>query len=363
MANRSESRVNVLVTGVGGGGLGHEIVKALNMTGRYRLIGVDMAESAYGLFEVDEAYTIPSAQDERYVETLLDICKTRNAKALVLGSEPELKVISMNRHLFEEIGVTPLINSPEIIDLCMDKWATMKSLKEHGFSVPQSFVVMREEEIPTDFPLPALIKPSIGGGGSNNTFVVQDNEELSFACRFIIRQGGEALVQQYIGTPYEEYTVGVLSSFDGELIGSIALRRGILSSLSNRVKIANRTGREELSPTLAISSGVSQGEIGEFPEVRKVCEDIAAALDSKGPLNIQLRVFEGHVFPFEINPRLSGTSYMRALVGFNEPDMLIRRHVLGERISAPDQIKFGRIVRGLNERFVEDGSRVGAWGG
>ena len=354
-------KIPVLITGVGGGGHGHEIVKALRLESRYWLIGVDMAESSLGLFDVDKAYTVPPASDPCYIATLLEICEQWRAKVLIHGSEPELKVISKNRNRLLRAGVLPLINSPEVIDLGMDKWATMTFLKGHGYSFPNSLLVQEEEEIPHKFPLPAVIKPAIGGGGSNNTFVVQDADELEFACRYLVRQGKAVLLQEYVGTPDDEYTVGLLSTLDGKLVGSIALRRCILSGLSNRIKIPNRTERTELSPILAISSGISQGVVDDFPEVRRACEAISIALHSKGPINIQCRFVNGKLYPFEINPRFSGTTYIRALLGFNEPDMLIRHHLLGEALPSPVSYRFGRVVRGVIERCVTDLPLVTPW--
>lgn len=354
-------KICVLVTGVGGGGHGHEIVKALKLSGHYHLIGVDMAESSFGLFDADEAYTVPSASDPEYIHVLLEICQQRQVKVLVHGSEPELKVISRHRDMFSKAGVLPLINTSEVIERCIDKWATMLFLKKQNFEFPPSILVQTEKEIPRSFSLPAVIKPAIGGGGSNNTFLVQDIDELEFACRYLVRQDKVALVQEYVGTLEDEYTVGVLSTLGGELVGSIALHRYILSGLSNRIKIPNRTGRADLSSILGISSGISQGIIDDYSEVRHECERIATVLQSKGPINIQCRVVGDKLYPFEINPRFSGTTYIRALMGFNEPDMLIRHHIFGEILPKPVKYKFGKVVRGLVERSVTDFPSVTPW--
>src|SRR4030043_1625716 len=155
-------KIPVMVTGVGGGGHGHEIVKALRLAGRYHIIGGDMGESSFGLFYVDEAYTVPPASDSRYIDILLDICQQRQAKVLIHGSETELKVISRNRDGLLKAGVLPLINSYEVIERCMDKWATIVFLREQGFHFPHSRLAHSEGEIPRDFSLPAVIKPAIG---------------------------------------------------------------------------------------------------------------------------------------------------------------------------------------------------------
>jgi len=142
-------------------------------------------------------------------------------------------------------------------------------------------------------------------------------------------------------------------SMDGQLLNSIAVKRNILSSLSNRLKIENRTQNKKLGNILAISSGISQGEIGPFPEVAKQCEEVALALGARGPLNIQCRLVDRVVYIFEINPRFSGTTSLRAMVGFNEPDVLIRKHVLNEKIIPHFKYGSGIILRGLSEVLID----------
>ncbi|MBN1306083.1 MAG: ATP-grasp domain-containing protein [Anaerolineales bacterium] len=345
-------RISVLVTGVGGGGNGHEMVKTLRLADRYKLVGVDMTSNSLGLYDVDESYLVPPATSPEYVDVLLNLCAKKDLKILIPGSEPELNILSKNRDVFLQVGVTLLINTDEVIERGLDKWKTISHLKENGFHVPVTILVHAVEDIPLDFPLPAVVKPAIGGGGSNNTFLVQDRAELNFACSSLVIQGKVVLLQEYIGTPDDEYTVGVLHSMQGDLLGSIAMRRYILSGLSNRIKMRNRTDKMDLSPILAISSGISQGEINDFPDIRSICEAIAATFNSMGPLNIQGRFVNDQWYTFEINPRFSGTSYMRALMGFNEPDMLIRLHILNDSLSLPVKYKFGTVVRGLREQVI-----------
>ena len=72
--------------------------------------------------------------------------------------------------------------------------------------------------------------------------------------------------------------------------------------------------------------------------------------------------------PFELNPRCSGTTGIRAYFGYNEPEMLLRHYVLGESLETP-QPRFGYAMRYWNEVFLEepqaglaDGSAVGRRG-
>ena len=344
--------ITVLVTGVGGGGVGRQVIKSLRKgIESYRIVGTDITPISMGLYEVDKSYIVPSAKDIEYVNTLLDICTKEEATVLVPGSEPELQVISKNREAFIRQGIIPLINTEECISICMDKWKTYGFLKDNGFKVPRAILAKDyTPTIPIDM-LPVIIKPTTASGGSLNVYLAQDIEEVLFFAQYLRKQGLTTVIQQYVGSYDEEYTVGVLTDLkDGELIGSIAVKRQILSGLSNRTRMLTRD-TETKPKLLVISSGISQGEVGEFPEVRRECERIALRLGSKGPLNLQCRRDGDNVFVFEINPRFSGTTYVRALVGHNEPDILIRRSLLGEK-GIEVEYKKGIVVRGLEERYI-----------
>lgn len=353
----SGNRINLLITGVGGGGHGEQVLKALKMAKTpYTIIGTDMSPISMGLYEVDKAYIVPRADDSAYISTMLGICKKENVQVLITGSEPELLRISENRETFEKSGILLLINIPHVIRICLDKWETYNFLINNGFDCPKSILVEDEMElarleITNTLHFPVVIKPALAGGGSSNVFLAQDQVELSFFVHYLKNQGLKPMIQEYVGSHDEEYTVGVLTDIsDGELIGSIAVKRQILSGLSNRIKVKNRSCSGLKSDILAISSGISQGIIDDFLEVRKYCEAITLRLGAKGPVNIQCRKMGEKVYPFEINPRFSGTTSLRALVGYNEPDILIRKHILGEEIKI--DYKKGTIVRGLSELFI-----------
>jgi carbamoyl-phosphate synthase large subunit len=353
----SRVKIPVMVTGVGGGGHGEQILKALRMASTgYEIVGGDMSPVSSGLAAVDHPYLLPPAGDDDYLPAVLAVCRKHKVRALFHGSEPELRIMSARRNDIREAGIFLPINPAEVIDICMDKARTMETLTGLGFSVPASRRVRCVEDALAFGHLPAVLKPSVGGGGSASTTIVQTAGELTCAATQMLTLFPEFLIQAYVGSVDQEYTVGVLTDMDGNFLNSIAVKRAILSSLSNSLKTRNRTADSSLGPVLAISSGVSQGEIGPFPEVTRPCEELAAALDARGPINIQCRFVHGKVVIFEINPRFSGTTSLRAMVGFNEPDTLVRRHILGEKIPERFPYRSGIIMRGLSETLVGDKS-------
>jgi carbamoyl-phosphate synthase large subunit len=350
-------KIPVMVTGVGGGGHGEQILKALRIAKTpYFIVGGDMNSFSLGLAKVDIPYILPPASKVEYIDSLLAVCKQYDICALFHGSEPELKAMSKNRKLFKEAGIFLPINPPEVIQLCMNKLCLSDWLQSNGFEVPKTIHIKNEIDLEKVNFFPAVLKPMIGGGGSANLFLAQDEKELQFYGRSLLTNIGPYIAQEYIGTTDSEYTVGILSDMEGRLKNSIAIRRMIMSGLSNLIKIKNRTRRKELGPILAISSGISQGTIGTFKEVTEPCEKISQRLGATGPINIQCRLVNGKVYVFEINPRFSGTTSIRAMVGFNEPDLLIRNYILNEEITSRFSYQKGEIARGLSEIILPNKS-------
>jgi carbamoyl-phosphate synthase large subunit len=81
-----------------------------------------------------------------------------------------------------------------------------------------------------------------------------------------------------------------------------------------------------------VSTGNTQGFIIKDDGIQSFCESLALDLGSVGPLNIQLRIDEktGEPYVFEIHPRFSGTTPIRADVGLNEVDILLRNKLFSE---------------------------------
>lgn len=352
-------RINVLITGLGGGAHGMEVLKALRSSDLpYFFVGTDITKASYGLSLVDKQYIVPPAVHADYLGTLLDIVRKNEIHVVIHGSEPELKVLSNNREVFEAEGVFLPINNRAVIDLCMNKFSLTSFLQSKGIRVPATFLISSLGDIEQVGRYPLVCKPHIGGGGSSNVYLIQNSRELHSITEYLLGYLDTFIIQEYVGTPYSEYTVGVLSDAEGKVIDSIAVRRYLLSALSSRMRVPNRTTQADLGTILVISNGISQGEIGRFSNVTGFCEQIAGLLNSTGPLNFQCRVHRGEVYIFEINPRFSGTTNLRAMAGFNEPDLLIRKYVLHEQLrEGRINYKEGTILRALSEQFVDVGSK------
>jgi carbamoyl-phosphate synthase large subunit len=340
----------VLVTGVGGAGIGEQILKALRLsTLDLTIVGTDATSASKGLHEVDVPHVIPRADDPGYLDALLDVCRRHAVKAVFPGSEPELLTLCRHAGRVAQEGIYLAANPTSVVELCLDKAACTTWLLDRGFLCPRSVTVSKASDLAlVDF-FPAVLKPRSGAGGSSDVFIATDRGELHFYGTHLLGQRGGFIAQEYVGTPDAEFTVGVLCAPDGSLMNAIAIRRDLGNALSRRFVIENRSGRTELGPRLVISSGISQGEIGPFPEVVRECREMAVALGCTAAVNVQCRFVGGRPTIFEINPRFSGTTSLRAMAGYNEPEELLRCAVLGQAPRRDFAYRSGRIYRGLQE--------------
>ena len=345
--------VTVMITAIGGVGVGEQILKALLIAGGYRIVGTDLHPHCVNFGRVDEAYTLPRADDRGYVDAVVALAGATGARVVFPGSEPELRTLSTHRERLLAAGLLLPVPPREVVEIGMDKLRTAAFLDEHGFAHPRVAHVTPDELGQVDW-FPVVVKPAVGGGGSADCFLAQTPRELECVAELLRDRSSSMMVQEYVGTPADEFTVGVLHDLDGRFVNSIAIRRELQSQLNVRTRVSNRTARTDLGPTLVISSGYSHGLVDHFPEVRSQCEDVAAALGVCGPVNIQCRLVDGTIQIFEINPRFSGTTSLRAMVGYNEPDVLVRCHVRGEAVPPRFPYRTGRIHRALVESFVPE---------
>ena len=109
-----------------------------------------------------------------------------------------------------------------------------------------------------------------------------------------------------------------------------------------------------LTATLAVPMAVSADHI---PEDQVVQFGQFQFPQDAAPFNwfldpAEVTIVKGGSVTFEINVRFSGTTPMRARLGFNEVEAALRHYVLGEDIPDLPRITDGIAVRYWNELYV-----------
>ncbi|BCS54642.1 ATP-grasp domain-containing protein [Geobacter sp. SVR] len=336
-------KINILVTGIGGGGVGEQVLKALRLAKNpdYTIIGTDITEYSAGHRFVDIFCKVPSVSDPSYREVFFSLVNKYKIDFVFHGSEPELQFLSQNRQALREEGVYCYINSADLISLCSNKVETYEKLQSFGFNVPRFMKIDRLRDLDEIDFYPIVLKPYVGSGGSSNVFIALDRKEARLLGSYMLKSGIRIVAQEYLSTHENEYTIGISSDELGNVLGSIVIKKMIGNAMSTRLKVKSNDS------LYVISSGFSQGEVCHMADLQKQAENMALALKSKGPLNVQGRVVDGQLMLMEINPRTSGTTSLRAMAGYNEPDMVIKYYANNEKwdTNYEDMV----ILRGLEE--------------
>jgi carbamoyl-phosphate synthase large subunit len=317
----------VLVTGTGGRSVGSGILHALvrsspEVRAGWRVVAADADPFAWGLYRADAAALLPLANSPDYVPAVQRLVATQKIDAIIPGTEVEMGVLLRNADLFAPAVL--IANRLELLPLMLDKFETARKLTSLGYATIPTVPLAEWPSIAAQFGFPLIIKPTQGTGGSRGLHLVRDEDEFRRLLP-LFDQRGTVCVQPYVGDCEQEYTVGVLSDRAGKLIDSIVMHRKLIGlSLLDAANVGDRR--------YAISTGYSQGFFVRVPAIQAFCEELALRLESRGPLNIQLRLDPATKEPlvFEIHPRFSGTTPIRADVGFNEVDLSLRNALFGE---------------------------------
>lgn len=319
------SEIRVTVTGAGSL-FGQGIIKCLRRADLgVRLHGLDYFETAVGLDWCAETGLLPDLLDPAVSEEewFAELCRQVTAaesRVLFVGADFELQPLARRAaDLLERTGCRAIVGPARAVDTCKDKYRTAQWLREIGEPAPESFLPEDGlDRVEAAIGYPMMVKPRFGSR-SRGVARVDDRASLERA----LADCESPLAQRYLPGEDNEYTCGVVV-LDGNVDTIAVIRR--------RLKDGNT------------SAGVSDSE----PVIEALCRRVGGALATYGPINIQLRLVEGTPIIFEINPRFSGTTIFRALLGINEPERVLR-HALGMPLAPPPALRPGRVMRYFEE--------------
>lgn len=335
----SRQKFKVLIAGIGGASLGTELLKCLEATNKYCIIGCDISRLAYGHYMpgFQQTYVVDASD---YLNSVISVCMQEKVDIIIPGGEQPLQILSNERSTLASHGITLAANSPEIISVFTDKIKTFEVLQEKGFAVPLTIKPVTDADF-NKINYPCIIKPSTGSGGSSAVIIAPTKGDALQIWRNSTTEGQTYLLQEYIPHDEGEFSIGVLSLPNYEVVDAIALKKTFENKMSLHSK--NNFG--------IVSSPYSSGLIEEFAELCQYAKSIASAIGSTGPLNIQGRMHKGKFLPFEINPRFSGSEYIRTMAGFNQLDIFLTYLKTGIT-NKPAEYRMGYYLRGLTEMYV-----------
>lgn len=311
-----ENMMRLLVTAISGNvatGVLHSLSEC-----EYHLFGCDIGKYPAGIDLVEDFFCVPYAQDEQYIPELISACKTRQIQAILPINETELTVLDKHRLKFAEADIKLIMNDSYILNTCLDKYVCIQELKKLGVYVPQTYF---PKDLPDSFGS-YILKPRSGCGSK---FLKRANSAEE--ARQIQEAFGEPLiVQEYLPDETEEYTMGVFS--DRNMTRCIIFQRELTHGYTSFVRLIYDEEMESIGKTIAKSWNLY------------------------GSINVQMRRKNEKAYVFEINPRLSGTTHFRSLVGFNDAYWWCRM-VFGQSVPKyRPQFKEAIGVRMMDEKII-----------
>lgn len=146
---RDLSKLRILVTGACGV-TSRSVVRSLKLSTHFRnarFVGTDICDNLYGIAEglYDTIYRVPHSADDRYAETINDVCEREHIDLAIVI--PELEVLYWSRH---EMRAPCLLPPEKFCAIAGSKVSLYRALEESG-TVPRFEVVQRETLTSGDF--------------------------------------------------------------------------------------------------------------------------------------------------------------------------------------------------------------------
>ena len=280
-----------------------------NMSEHDKIIATDMQMSAPALQAADVRIQAPEVYDKDYIEFILDICKQHKVNALISLNDIELPILAENKSRFKTEGVTVIVSSPQIVDICFDKYKTVRWVESIGLNAPKTYIGLADAKAALgrgEVSFPLFMKPR-WGSGSIGLQTIEDMEELDFYYNLLFKEIKKTiLATASVGNEYimiqeelkgKEYGLDVMNDLRGNFVG-VAVKQ----------KLAMRAGETDKAITV------------DLPEVRKMGETIGRELKHIGNLDVDIMErANGDYCVLELNPRFGGGFPFSYEAGVNFP--------------------------------------------
>jgi len=248
----------------------------------------------------DGHFKVPMVSDPDYPESMIRQCREHDIQLVVPTIDAELLPMAINKTLFTENGIKPIIAPETFVEKCRDK------RKIHNFFETRKMTVAHEYT-KDNYKLPLFIKP-IDGSRSIDTYLIQEEADLT-DYHF---DNDKLMFLEYLDHDhYDEYTCDLYYGKDHNL-----------KCIVPRKRLEVRDG--EVYKALTVDNVL-------VPYIKERLNHIEGAV---GCLTSQFfkHKTEDKIYSIEINPRFGGGFPLSYLAGANYPKWIIQEFFLGETI-------------------------------
>lgn len=285
---------SIMVTGIGGV-VGQGILRNIrSMDLDVPIIGVNVDPVSAGNHLCEQVFKVPFAHAPAYLPTMQSLIERCNVGLVIPSTDYEAYHLALGSDV---LTATVACSPAEVSGFCLDKYLNFQRFREHGIPFAPS-------ALPSEYRgqfARTVVKPREGRGSRN--IHVDPGSPADF--------GDDYVVQQFLDGPELTTTFYVRQS--GALHGFITFAR--------ELELGN-TARCEVVTAHDAAIGRLIGQILQhFP--------------FRGSCNLQCRVTQDGIIPFEINCRISGTNSVRSQFGFPDVAYCVQELYLGVEPQPP----------------------------
>lgn len=301
-----------------GSGVGQSVINSLNLSGLpIKTVGFGTNPFAYGAYDCDTYDYTLSIYDVGYVDDLIDKCLKYKVDLVVPGLDDEVKILSENRTKFEKAGIKLLCANKELIAICRDKERMSNELNKVADIFVKSFnkKSLNQNINSGKVKFPFIAKPR-GGFASKGVEIIRSKKDLLKISEDHIIQ--ELAIPKRDDPNYDFYMEQIKNNQNPQ-ISEISIQ--VVYSPAGKL-MGRMISYNKLNNGIPIEIVPCQNDY-----IWSVIEEILPTLLKMGlvgPLNIQGRLTEKGLKIFEMNPRFTGITGLRALMGFNEVEACVK---------------------------------------
>lgn len=286
--------MNVLITSAGRRDYLVEYFRTA-LDGSGIVVAADTSPDASALATADVGTVVPPLGHPDYLATLFAIVRTQRIGLLLTVNDDDALVLCHHADAFRDLGCMPMLPSPAVVNLAMDKLQFGSYCRVMGIAHPTTYTTIEDalQAVARGrgrFPM--VVKPRFGSG-SRCTHIVHDEAELHAAFRLahselrrlVPAESTDAhrhvLVQQFVEGA--EYGLDVVNGPEGWYVATLARR-----------KLAMRHGETDKAITV------------EDEQLTRLGEQLSSGLRHVGCLDCDVIRQGDTCVVLDVNPRIGG---------------------------------------------------------
>ncbi|MFW5983390.1 MAG: NAD-dependent epimerase/dehydratase family protein [bacterium] len=301
-----------------GSGVGQSVINSLRLSRLpLRTIGLGTNPFAYGAYDCDSYDYTKSIYDKGFIDNLIEKCLEHKIDLVIPGLDDEALLYAQNANKFKEAGIRAMFASEELISICRDKERMSNELNQVVDVFVKSYhkQTLKEDLKSGKVKFPFIAKPR-GGFASRGVEIIRDENDIKKITDSHIIQELAIPVKT---DPNYNYFMEKIAKNQNPQVSEISIQfvfspeGAILGKMFSYNKLNNGIPIE-IVPY-------------DDPYIWSIIDKLIPTLlkmGLRGPLNIQGRLTENGLKLFEMNPRFTGITGLRALMGFNEVEACVK---------------------------------------